>query len=64
MADVERIVPPVPTVPPGVGRTVGSRRRAPDKRAPHDEAPHEEVPQGERRPQNPGDDVQHIDEYV
>jgi len=60
MADVERIVPPVPTVPPSVGRTVGSRRRPPDKRSPEDDAQ-----QDERRPANdPGDLQQHIDEYV
>jgi hypothetical protein len=60
MADVERIVPPIPTMPSPVGRNVGSRRRPPDKRAPDDPAPPEE-----RRPNDgPGGDEQHIDEYV
>ena len=40
MADVERIAPPVPTLPPPVGRNVGSGRRQrpplepPTRRAP------------------------------
>jgi hypothetical protein len=58
MADVERIAPPVPTLPP-IGRGVGSRRR--------------QLPQQERKPRpDPTDsDKQdndpspdHINEYV
>ena len=42
MADVERIAPPVPTLPPPVGRNVGSGRRQrpplepPPRRSPAD----------------------------
>jgi hypothetical protein len=59
MADVERIVPPVPTLPPPVGRNIGSGRRQrpprepPPRRAPADDDKSE-------RDQPP----EHIDEYV
>jgi hypothetical protein len=58
MADVERIAPPVPTLPPPVGRSVGSgnRRRAP--RAPTPRPPATE----DEKPRDPPPD--HIDEYV
>ena len=58
MADVERIAPPVPTLPAPVGRNVGSGRRQrpplepPTRRAPSDD---------ERKPDHP---PEHIDEYV
>jgi hypothetical protein len=60
MADVERITPPVPTLPSPVGRNVGSGRR---QRAPL-EPPARRAPlpaddQAER--DHPPD---HIDEYV
>ena len=58
MTDVERITPPVPTLPPPVGRNVGSKKR----RAPREER---------RTPQHPGAEAprippnsEHIDEYV
>jgi hypothetical protein len=59
MADVERITPPVPTLPAPVGRNIGSGRRQrppqepPARRPPADGA--------EPRPDQPSD---HIDEYV
>jgi hypothetical protein len=59
MADLERIAPPVPTLPSPVGRNIGSGRRqrpppsSPARRAPsNDDKPHPEPP------------PQHIDEYV
>lgn len=58
MADVERIAPPVPTLPSPVGREVGSRRRqhpsreAPSRRPPADDAAKNDPPS------------EHIDEYV
>jgi hypothetical protein len=59
MADVDRIVPPVPTLPPPIGRGVGSKqRRAPrDRRPPADRS--DAPPQTDRKP-----DTDHIDEYV
>lgn len=64
MADVERIAPPVPTLPPPVGRNIGSGRRQrpplepPTRRAPADD----DKPGGNDKSgdQNP----EHIDEYV
>lgn len=61
MADVERIAPPVPILPPPTGRGVGSRRR---------QAPRQErKPPGS--PQVPASDPKdsdhspdHINEYV
>jgi hypothetical protein len=59
MADVERITPPVPILPPPIGRGVGSRRRP--------------VPQRDREPQPEPTDSdkqdsdhppEHINEYV
>jgi hypothetical protein len=60
MADVERIAPPVPTLPPPVGRNIGSgrRQRAPLKPPPR-RAP---VPTGE--PAERDHPPEHIDEYV
>jgi hypothetical protein len=60
MADVERIAPPVPTLPPPVGRNVGSgrRQRAPLKPPPQ-RAPVDGDPQSQ--PDHP---PEHIDEYV
>jgi hypothetical protein len=57
MADVERIVPPVPTLPAPVGRRVDTHRRQrsrPPPRARQDEQPRAPTDQ---RPE-------HIDEYV
>jgi hypothetical protein len=60
MADVERIAPPVPTLPAPVGRNIGSNRRQrqplepPVRRTP----PHDD----ERSDRN--DPTEHIDEYV
>ncbi len=58
MADVERITPPVPTLPSPVGRGVGSRQRRAPQREPKPE-PRPEGPGGSRKPDN-----EHIDEYV
>jgi hypothetical protein len=58
MADVERIAPPVPTLPPPVGRNVGSnKRRKPgeERRAPR---------RSNDEPPRPPADSEHIDEYV
>ena len=58
MADVDRISPPVPTLPPPVGRNVGSKQR----RAPRDrrrQPPEQSPEQTDRKP-----DTDHIDEYV
>ena len=57
--DIDRIAPPVPTLPAPVGRSVGSKqrkaprdnRRPPDRRGDH--------PPADRKP-----DSEHIDEYV
>ena len=60
MADVERIAPPVPTLPPPVGRNIGSGRRQrpplepPPRRAPADD---DDKPERDHPPE-------HIDEYV
>jgi hypothetical protein len=58
MADVERIAPPVPTLPPPVGRSVGTGNR---RRAPRDPVPRP-PPAEDQKPQDPPPD--HIDEYV
>lgn len=58
MTAVERIAPPVPTLPPPTGRGVGSRER----RAPRDRPPptqRDEQPASDRKPV-----TDHIDEYV
>jgi len=58
MTDVDRIAPPVPTLPPPVGRGVGSReRRAPRDRLPPNQR--DEKPANDRKPV-----TDHIDEYV
>jgi hypothetical protein len=60
MSDVERIAPPVPTLPPPVGRNVGgNRRRAPQngERPAADERSPDDSPE----PNAPSD---HIDEYA
>jgi hypothetical protein len=59
MADVDRIVPPVPTLPAPVGRNVGSRQKRPprDRQPPSDRG--DGPPQTDRKP-----DPEHIDEYV
>lgn len=58
MTDVERIAPPVPTLPPPVGRNVGSHKR----RTPRDERRAPERPGGE--PPRAPPSSEHIDEYV
>jgi hypothetical protein len=58
MADLERIAPPVPTLPTPIGRNVGSKRRRPSER---DHKPEPEPPPAEA-PRRPEPD--HIDEYV
>ena len=57
MADVERITPPLPTLPP-VGRGTGSRGRAPEPPRKRRDPPRSE---DERNPDQP---PEHIDEYV
>ena len=60
MADIERIAPPVPTLPAPIGRGIGSKRRAPPREAP--------APDSEHNVDAPPDDAvvptDHIDEYV
>ena len=58
MADVERIAPPVPTLPPPVGRSVGNRNR---RRMPREPLP-QPAPTEDDKPRDPPPD--HIDEYV
>ena len=62
MADLERIAPPVPTLPPPTGRGVGSRRRqAPQQeRKPQPGSPQVPDPDHEDRNRPPD----HINEYV
>ena len=59
MPDIDRIAPPVPTLPAPVGRGVGSKQR----KAPRDNRPPPErrsdLPITDRKP-----DPEHIDEYV
>ena len=59
MADVDRITPPVPTLPSPVGRSVGSKQR----RAPRDDRPPSER-RSDRPPADRKPDPEHIDEYV
>jgi hypothetical protein len=56
MADLERITPPVPTLPTPVGRNVSNRRRRPEPKSKRD-------PDAEPVP-NPKPESDHIDEYV
>jgi hypothetical protein len=58
MADVERIAPPVPTLPPPVGRSVGKRRKQREPRP--TTQPHK--PAGGEPPRD--HPPEHIDEYV
>jgi hypothetical protein len=58
MADLERIAPPVPTLPTPIGRNVGSKRRRPSEREPK----REPEPPPADAPHKPESD--HIDEYV
>ena len=56
MADLERIKPPVPTLPTPIGRNVSKRRRQPEptrKREPESESA-----------ANPNPEFDHIDEYA
>lgn len=59
MADVERITPPVPTLPPPVGRNIGSGRR---QRQPPEPPPRRAPAEDERTPRDRP--PEHIDEYV
>jgi hypothetical protein len=58
MADVERIAPPVPTLPSPVGRSIGAggKRRAPREPLPKPQ------PAEDKQERDPPPD--HIDEYV
>jgi hypothetical protein len=60
MADVERIAPPVPTLPPPVGRNIGSGRR---QRPPHEPPPRRDPAPGDEHPERDRP-TEHIDEYV
>ena len=59
MADVERIAPPVPTLPPPVGRNIGQGRR---QRPPPERPVHRPPSDGDTAP--PDQPPEHIDEYV
>jgi hypothetical protein len=59
MGDVDRIAPPIPTLPPPTGRNVGGqRRRTPERDG---LAREHEPPSGPQSPETPSD---HIDEYA
>jgi hypothetical protein len=58
MADVERITPPVPTLPAPVGRGVGRGRRE----RPGREPPSRREPTDDKTQRDPP--LEHIDEYV
>jgi hypothetical protein len=61
MADVERIAPPVPTLPSPIGRGVGSRRRqAPQPQRQPPSPP--QVPESDQQDSDPS--PAHINEYV
>jgi hypothetical protein len=60
MADVERIAPPVPTLPSPVGRNIGSGRRP---RAPL-ERPGRREPGPDDDKTAPNPPPEHMDEYV
>jgi hypothetical protein len=60
MADIERIAPPVPTLPAPIGRGIGGKRRAPPREEPAPNSEHNaDAPAAD--PVSPTD---HIDEYV
>ncbi len=61
MAEVDRIAPPVPTLPAPIGRGVGSRRRRDERPSRRDqqEPPHTDA-ENPTSPNTPD----HIDEYV
>jgi hypothetical protein len=61
MADVERIAPPVPTLPPPVGRNIGSGRR---QRPPLDPPSRRTPPAQDDDRAERSDPSEHIDEYV
>jgi hypothetical protein len=56
MADLERIRPPVPTLPTPIGQNVSNRRRPPAPKSKRD-------PEPDSAP-NPKPESDHIDEYV
>jgi hypothetical protein len=60
MADVERIAPPVPTLPSPVGRNIGSGRR---QRHPLEPPAHRKPAPGSEKSE-PDHTPEHIDEYV
>jgi hypothetical protein len=59
MADLERITPPVPTLPTPIGRNVSNRRRKPES---DPKSRPEPEPGSGPQPNRPESD--HIDEYV
>jgi hypothetical protein len=56
MADLERIKPPVPTLPTPIGRNVSKRRRQ--------QEPKRKREPGPESASNPKPESDHIDEYV
>jgi hypothetical protein len=56
MADLERITPPVPTLPTPIGRNVSNRRRQPEPKSKRDPKPESEP---SHKPES-----DHIDEYA
>jgi hypothetical protein len=62
MADLERIAPPVPTLPAPIGRNVGSRQRRPPEREPQPRAAPDAAAGSTAPPRNSVSD--HIDEYA
>lgn len=67
MSDVDRIAPPVPTLPPPVGRNVGGQRRRPPARdgpAREREPRSDPPPEPPCEPQGPHPPSDHIDEYA
>jgi hypothetical protein len=59
MADIDRIAPPIPTLPAPIGRGIGSQRRRPPRGEPAPDSEHNDEPAAD--PLAPTD---HIDEYA
>jgi len=59
MPDIDRITPPVPTLPAPVGRSVGSKQRKAPQNGRRPPDPRGNLPATDRKP-----DPEHIDEYV
>ena len=59
MTDVDRITPPVPTLPSPIGRSVGSKQQRPRRGGRPPQQRRSDQPPADRKP-----DTDHIDEYV